>query len=203
MFHPEPTSPESYFFQDNWKLTPTLALTLGLRYENFGQPANSLPYPAFSGFDPAQFLVRHEVHRDNKDFGPAFGLAWSPIGALGLAGKTVRRRENGLARRIPDQLRRLLHADDTPRPATATPNAISTNTTAPNTGRGPPNWFEQLPTAAAAPSLTDAQIAIDPNLRSPYTERWSFGFQRQLPQSMLLDVSYVGSESHKLTTKPI
>ena len=44
-------------------MTPTLALTLGLRYENFGQPANSLPYPAFSGFDPAQFLVRHEVHR--------------------------------------------------------------------------------------------------------------------------------------------
>jgi outer membrane receptor protein involved in Fe transport len=57
---------QSYFFQDNWKVTPTLALTLGLRYENFGQPANVLPYPAFSGFDPAQFLTRREVHRDDN-----------------------------------------------------------------------------------------------------------------------------------------
>ena len=31
-------------------------------------------------------------------------------------------------------------------------------------------------------------------------ERWSFGFQRQLPQSVVLDASYVGSESHELTT---
>jgi len=42
---------------------------------------------------------------------------------------------------------------------------------------------------------------LDQNLRNPYTERWSFGFQRQLPESMLLELSYVGSESHRLTTK--
>src|SRR5262249_53831879 len=76
-FHPDQLH-QSYFFQDNWKVTPALALTLGLRYENFGQFANSLAYPAFSGFDPAQLLVRQEVNTDNKDFGPAFGLAWSP-----------------------------------------------------------------------------------------------------------------------------
>jgi hypothetical protein len=87
-------------------------------------------------------------------------------------------------------------------PATSTPNAISTSAgPAPGTGRGSPNWFEQVPAAAATPSLTDSQIAIDKNLRSPYTERWSFGFQRQLPRGLLLDVSYIGSESHKLVTK--
>jgi outer membrane receptor protein involved in Fe transport len=57
VFHPDQLH-QTYFFQDNWKMTPTLALTLGLRYENFGQLANALPYPAFSGFDPAQFLGR-------------------------------------------------------------------------------------------------------------------------------------------------
>jgi hypothetical protein len=85
-------------------------------------------------------------------------------------------------------------------PATSTPNAISTAVNAPNTGRGSPNWLEGLPTVAAAPALTDSRTAIDPDIRNPYTERWSFGFQRQLPQSTVLDVSYVGSESHKLTT---
>src|SRR5262245_2710168 len=59
VFHPDQLH-QTYFFQDNWKVTPTLAVTLGLRYENFGQFANTLRYPAFPGFDPSQFLVRHE-----------------------------------------------------------------------------------------------------------------------------------------------
>src|SRR5207245_2109373 len=46
VFHPD-LFRHSYFLQDVWKPTPTLALTLGLRYENFGQPANALRYPSF------------------------------------------------------------------------------------------------------------------------------------------------------------
>jgi hypothetical protein len=192
---------QTYFLQDNWKVTPTLALTLGLRYENFGQFANALPYPAFSGFDPAQFLVRHEVNRDNKDFGPAFGFAWSPgvrpgwLGWLFGDGKTVWR--GGYQISYDDLFTQLIFLG----PAGTTPNAINTPVNAPNTGRGLPDWFEQVPTVARAAGLRDSRTAIDKDLRNPYTERWSFGFQRQLPQEVLLDVSYVGSESHRLTTK--
>ena len=57
VFHPNQFR-QSYFFQDTWKATPSLTLTLGLRYENFGQPRTCCAYPAFSGFDPARFLVR-------------------------------------------------------------------------------------------------------------------------------------------------
>jgi hypothetical protein len=198
-FHPDQLR-QSYFVQDNWKVTRTLALTLGLRYENSGQPANSLRYPAFSGFDPSQFLARHEVHRDNLDFGPAFGLAWSPsarsgwLGRLFGDGKTVWR--GGYQISYDAFFTQLMTSA-----AVGTPNAISTIVPAPNSGRGAANWMEQVPTAAGAPGLTNAQKAIDPNLRNPYTERWSFGFERQLPQSMLLDLSYVGSESHRLYTK--
>src|SRR5215831_3524525 len=39
VFHPDQLH-QTYFFQDNWKVTPTLAVTLGIRYENFGQFAN-------------------------------------------------------------------------------------------------------------------------------------------------------------------
>jgi len=198
-FHPHELR-QNYFFQDNWKATPTLTFTLGLRYEHPGQPANSLPYPGFAGFDPSQFLVRHEVHSDTKDFGPAFGLAWSPSARAGLLeklfgnGKTVWR--GGYQISYDGFFTQLMTGA-----AASTPNAINTKVNAvPNTGRGAPNWLEQLPASAAAPSLTDAQNALDPNLHNPYTERWSFGFERQLPQSMLLDVSYVGSESHHLYT---
>ena len=198
-FHPDQLH-QSYFFQDNWKISPTLTLTTGLRYDNFGQFANSLPYPAFSGFDPAQLLVRHEVKPDNKDFAPAFGLAWSPasrsgwIGRLLGDGKTVLRGGYQISYdSLPTQLIFL-------GPATTTPNAISIMVNALNTDRGSPKWYEQVPIEAAVPKLTDSRTTIEPDLRNPYTERWSFGFQRQLPQSTVLDVSYVGSGSHKLTT---
>jgi hypothetical protein len=191
---------QSYFFQDNWKVTPTLALMFGLRYENFGQVANVLQFPAFSGFDPAQALVRHPVNPDNNNFGPAFGLAWSPTrdsGWMGkfLGGNTVFR--GGYQVSYDALYTQLIFLG----PATTTPNAISTNMTALNSGRGVADWSNQLPTVPTAPSVLDSEITIDHNLRNPYTERWSFGFQRQLPQLILLDVSYIGSESHKLTTK--
>jgi hypothetical protein len=190
---------QGYFFQDNWKATPTLALTLGLRYDNFGQYANTLPYPAFSGFDPSQFLVRHTVRADNRDFGPSFGLAWSPSSrsswltrALG-GGKTVWRGGFQISYdSLPTQLIAL-------GPATTSPNTITNMITAPNTGLS--NWFEQMPQSADTPSLMDPQNPLAGNLRNPYTERWSFGFQRELPASLFLDVSYIGSESHRLTTR--
>ena len=69
------------------------------------------------------------------------------------------------------------------------------------TGRGSPNWFAQVPVGGRAPSLLDAQAgALEKDLRSPYTERWSFGFQRELSNRLMLDGSYVGTVSHKLTT---
>src|SRR5262249_13802427 len=45
IFHPNQFR-QTYFFQDVWLPAPSLSLTLGLRYENFGQPANTLRFPA-------------------------------------------------------------------------------------------------------------------------------------------------------------
>jgi hypothetical protein len=88
--------------------------------------------------------------------------------------------------------------------ATSTPNAISIDQRAVSTsGRGDPNWFESLPAATSRPpSLLDAQYGtLEKNFRLPYTERWSFGFQRSIRGQALLDVSYVGAEGHRLTTR--
>jgi outer membrane receptor protein involved in Fe transport len=199
-FHPDEFR-QAYFLQDNWKATPTLALTLGLRYDNFGEIANSLPYPAFSGFDPAQFLVRQTVNPDNLDFGPAFGLAWSPSKRYGWLGRLLGDRRTvwrgGYQISYDAFFTQLLSAG----PAISTPNATMVKITAPNTGRGSANWLQQLPTAAPAPRIANAQNALDKAFRNPYTERWSFGFQRQLFEGVLVDASYVGSQSHRLTTR--
>ena len=162
----------------------------------------SLPYPAFSGFDPALFLVRNEVNRDDNNFGPAFGFAWSPalrsgwLGKLFGDAKTVWR--GGYQISYDATFTQIISLNL----ASSTPNAISTAFTDQNSGRGSPNLSKLLPIAPRAPSLLDPQLgAVEKDLRTPYTERWSFGFQRQLPQEILFDVSYVGTVGHKLATR--
>jgi len=202
IFHPN-VFRQSYFFQDTWKKTPSLTLTLGLRYENFGQPANSLRYPAFAGFDPIRFFEPNKVDNDNKNFGPALGMAWSPSFTSGWLGKLFGDRKTvwrgGFQISYQALYTQILSLDL----ATSTPNAILIDFRGEPTGRGDANWFARLPASTPRPpSLLDTQYGtLEKNFRNPYTERWSFGFQRQLPGATLLDVSYVGSESHKLTTR--
>jgi hypothetical protein len=79
-------------------VTPTLAITLRLRYDTFGQFANVLAYPASQAFDPPQFLMRHEVNTDYIAFGPALRPGTFPQHTLRFGWTAVRRRQNRLAR---------------------------------------------------------------------------------------------------------
>jgi hypothetical protein len=203
VFHPNQFR-QSYFFQDTWKATASLTLTLGLRYENFGQPVNALRYPAFTGFDPSLFFQPNRVNTDDKDFAPAFGLAWSPSFSSGWLGRLLGNRKTlwrgGYQISYEPLYTQILSLDL----AASTPNAITVDQGATSrTGRGDSSWLEQLPAITPrAPTLLDAQYGtLQKNFRNPYTEHWSFGFQRQLPGQVLLDVAYVGSESHELTTR--
>jgi hypothetical protein len=191
---------QSYFFQDTWKVKPSFTLTLGLRYENFGMAANVFKYPAFAGFDPDLFLVPNKVNTDNNNFGPSFGFAWSPrsgpgfLGRLFGAGKTVWRGGFQISYdAFFDNLLDNIQSD--------APNTVATSSVASFIGRGTANFSSALPTAARPVTLLDQQTSVmNPDIRSPYTERWSFGFQRKLPKSLTLDLAYVGSASHKLFT---
>jgi len=58
---------------------------------------------------------------------------------------------------------------------------------------------------AGSPNNTALQggiSAIDPNMKNPYVEQYSFGIQRQLPWAMLLETSYVGNVGHHLLRQP-
>jgi len=200
LFHPNQFR-QTYFFQDMWLPAASLSLTLGLRYENFGQVANTLPSPAFAGFDPNDFLKPNRVNTDNNNFGPAFGLAWSPafhsgwLNKLFGENKTVWR--GGFQVSYEGFYTQMLSLNLAATP----PNGSRATETGDRTGRGTPKWSEHLPTVAKPASPIDGQAGlIEKNFRSPYTERWSFGFQRQLSNRILIDGSYVGSQSHKLTT---
>jgi len=199
VFYPD-SFRQSYFFQDMWRALSTLSVDLGVRYENFGQPANSLQFPAFAGFDPNQFLVPNTVNPYNVNFGPAVGVTWSPSSTSGFSrlladGKTVWRAGYQISYDPSfTQMLNFIMGDS--------PNTVQINNTGGDSGRGTANWSSQMPTVAPAPSIQDGQLAVfDKNIRNPYTEHWAFGLQRALSEQLLFDLAYVGSEAHHLFTR--
>ncbi len=52
------------------------------------------------------------------------------------------------------------------------------------------NAFSGIPSVVAP--------GIDPNFHTAYVNQWSFGIQRELASNLVLDVSYLGSQGHRL-----
>lgn len=195
------------FFQDRWKVSSSLTLTLGLRYEHFGTPFNTLRTPAYTGLfnvDPVTLAGPYDdpnqVASDNNNFSPTFGFAWSPSYSEGFLGslfgvqKTVIRGGYQIGY---DSFFNNIASNA----AVSSPNIISTTTTSLTSGanpRGLPNFTSQFPTTARPTSPFDPQTLIAPDLVNPYYQRWSFGIQRELPYNLIVDVSYVGSRGTKL-----
>lgn len=198
---------QSYFFQDRWRATNSLTLTIGLRYEDFGTPMNSLLKPAYSGIfnlDPVTFTGPYsqpnQVKRDRNNFSPMLGIAWSPEGASGLAAKLFGNKKSVI--RTGYQMGYDSFFNNIASNAVAAvPNLVSTSVPSQVTTanpRGLPNHSTNLPRQARAILPIDSQTLMSQNLVNPYTQRWSFGLQRQLTDTMTMDVSYVGSKGTRL-----
>ncbi len=208
-FHNALTFSSGYYFQDDWKVSPRLTLNLGLRYELNLPPVERVNKMA--SFDPSTNTIkvaggreafinpvtkmleirsRPDVGRrlwetNSHDFAPRIGLAWRPFGGTGTvirAGfgtyynyQIVGNGITPLSRNSPFRKRQ-----------TAGPFA-ATSTTLPNLA----NVFTVGTPSTVAPG-------IQPDFKTAYINEWSFGVQREIARDMVLDVSYLGSEGHKL-----
>jgi hypothetical protein len=179
------------FFNDSVRVTKSLTLIGGLRYEY-----NSPPVDAFDRanvYNPAtRTLVRvgtggvprSGFEADKNNFAPRVGLAWT----LGHEGNTVLRAGYGV------------YYDQSP---LAPGEALYFN--APYFDF---NLFFSLPGLPLTlnnpfPSffpfpLPDSALAIQRNLRTPYMQHWSANVQQQLGRSRVLEIAYVGSKGTKL-----
>jgi len=197
----------SYFFQDDWRLASTFTLNLGLRYENFGQPANIFQYPAVT-FDPALFAVPNKINTDNNNFGPSIGFAWNPRPDSGFFanrfwsllhgnGKMVIR--GGFQTTYDTFFNNLLS-----NMAAANPNNVSNVSVVSSVTTAQPRGLSGLSARFAALSaaplnpLTSSSSQFAADIRNPYTDRWSLGIQRELPGSVIMDLAYVGAVGRKL-----
>ena len=198
---------QAYFFQDRWRVSDLLTLTLGLRYENFGNPVNSVRTAAFTGLfnvDPVTlqgpYTQPSKAADDNNNFAPIIGFAYSPSFQSGALGAIFGDRKSVIRSGYQIGYDSFFN-NIASNAATSSPNVIATRDIAPTTtgaDRGLANLSSRLPTVARPLSPLDAQTLVDPNLVNPYYQRWSLGIQRELPGSLIIDVSYIGSKGTKL-----
>lgn len=207
------------FVQDDWKVTPTLTLNLGFRYDvdvprrqAYNNTSNIDMSVLNSGTGDAEYgaLVFSGIGagRDGKtgetwaktwrhDFGPRVGFSWSPKFIDSLAGKTVVHGGYGI------NYAALVMADfgaDMMTGFQANPTWSSGSSWDPAF-----NLANGFPSYDAPPNLSSTQlnyssptyIAPD-NGRPGMVQSWSFDIQQQLAKDMIVDVAYVGEHSTHL-----
>jgi hypothetical protein len=193
------------FAQDAWKLRSNLTLTYGLRWEYYGVPFevhNNLSnlYTDPSGFAPFTFTTvgpggaRPLYNNEHKNFEPRLGLAWDPF----KNGKTSIRAGYGLFRdRVYGNL--FGNARGNPpftQPFSAVPLAPVTGLPTPTTVSTSATVTDLNPT-----NFTGGEVfpdLFDVNFHTPYSQNWNFGIQRQLTNSLNLEVNYVGVAGTRL-----
>jgi len=213
------------FAQDNFRITPKLTLNLGLRYElnlprterfnrmnwldpNAISPLQVAGLPTLHGAEVfASSHDRHNYDTDYRDLQPRFGFAYQLPhtfvlrGGYGIYYSTPRSGASGTGPwgfqgyNIQPPWLTTFNIDH------ATPwNTLSNtscNFTAPygcGVAPAPGNSlgaFNDIGFSAVGPIRKETR-------NTPYEQTWSFGFQKELPAKILLDMSYVGKKGTHL-----
>ncbi len=179
----------NFYIEDSWKVFSNLTLNLGARYEYVNAPRERNAQMEYGFGD------------DKNNIEPRVGFAYSPNfegGVLnrifGDAGESSIRAGYGIYHG------RLFQSVFSQGGATVRfnpPNALFRSNTIPAPGifdptdlQDPTDGFVFVP----GPQTARHAIAIaDPNLEMPYTQQWNLTFERQLPWSTALRLSYTGN----------
>jgi hypothetical protein len=150
---------------------------------------------------------------DYKNFAPSFGFAWSPNWKSGWlkrlsgdSGETVVRGGYSIAysrQGINAGFRGIFSAN--PGITITTNRDLTIGNLVTNQGNdrlpvllretsrlGPPA-FQAAPTYPFTAQITNSANIIDPNIKAPYVQSWTFGIQREITKNMAVEVRYVGN----------
>jgi hypothetical protein len=192
----------SFYFQDDYKVTPKLTLNLGLRWD-FATPLYERDNN-YSNFDPTtntmmkahpgDLYTRSLVHPDYKDWGPRVGLAYS------LFPKTVIRSGYGISYNFFNRPGSAMEGINAPQALFGT-----FTQTMPQGGPAPAGFLTTInsfTTGIANPSAfnpaTQNVAYIPPDFRWPYIQNWFLSVQQQLTKNTLLEVAYNGNHSLRM-----
>lgn len=192
---------QSYYVQDDWKVSSNLTLNFGLRYEYFSPPVQRGKATNFdlNGFIPVRQTFHGFpdipdttdrpaalVYPDKNDFGPRFGFAYSAPWIHDF----VLRGGYGM----------YYTPEITNSWTTLTLNPPIVKTFAFTGSATNPIRVDSAFQGPGETRLgTFGSGALDPNLRTTYTQQWNLTAQKRLPKDVYFDVGYVGSKGTNLT----
>jgi hypothetical protein len=188
------------FVQDTWKVSQTLTVSLGVRYDYFAcypscEVHNRMAYfrPDLGGpfsVGSAQIPWGSGVAPDRNNFGPRAGIAWR------LGARTVIRSGFGTMY-SPDP--GLVLGDGNPPFSGAV--AFANDQGDFNGARRTSQGFDR-PAGIVFSALGAALTGQDPNMRTPYANQWNLNVEHELPGQVLLTAGYVGTSGKKLLLEP-
>lgn len=201
------------YVQDDYKVTPSLTLNLGIRYDYF-QPWKELR-DHWATFDLATNQVVYAKNAsdaqggralrfgDKNNWGPRFGFAWRPMGRQ----NTVVRGGYGIYYEQEHPSGPILHAINPPPGGVGAPGAefsgfgFSNDFTAPRLADNPrPTLFwENFSRGSAVIPPRIAVNAADPHMRDTYVQQWNLSVQQRLGNNSF-EVGYVANKANKIFT---
>lgn len=189
------------YVNDDARLTPVLTVTFGVRWEYEapiteanGGLVNLDVAPGFTAISPVaanrpmgaltnRMLPASLVYPDKRGFQPRLALAWRPVPASSL----VVRAGYGIYRNTGVYLPIAMLLSQQP-PLSKTFRMVNSASDL----RGLGNAF------ALPPAGTPNTFAVDPLFRVGYAHNWQVSVQRDLPASLLVSASYLGSRGSRL-----
>jgi hypothetical protein len=173
-----------WFVNDNWKMSRSLSVNVGVRYEFNGVPKSMKEFELNKLADVPGVLTFRAPQPQYHNFAPRIGFAYSP----GSSANTVFRGGFGMAY---DQVFDNVGTNARPPQATATFDSPVSDTPGYLKGGGIlPNTLPASLTPAQARAATSSWL---PDQKQGYAINWSFGAQHIFAKDYTVEVRYVGN----------
>jgi hypothetical protein len=210
------------FVQDTWKARRNLTLTLGLRYDDSGNPWSKSPSTVFGNFyfgtgDTVQQQIANGyakgtqnalLHSVNNLFSPRVGFAWDPTGngnwavrgGFGIYNNwlTQANVQEEFRGSPPGLVLPTFFAGGT---ATAqAPVFVLGSSSKPPFGFTFPTFQGGLNAQGGVVGASFNIGGINPLLKSPKANLWMFSVQRKLTSKLAASVGYSGSHSYDIVS---
>ncbi len=194
------------YFQDDWRVSPSMTLNLGLRWEFFKQGINVLnqistarqtgPNPIWLTSLPLSLTTFPHIPEAYKNFEPRIGFAYNPAS---LKGTVVR---GGFAINFDPAFYNIFLNSYTSAPVVNTgvitcDGVVVQCLPAAGTLSSQVHAQDDQYNPTGVNPGTKSQTLVFPNFSNPYVENYTFGIQQQVGRFAVAEVRYVGNHAVK------